>query len=604
VTDNLYRLVTATRPRHTFPRLVWRYCTGARLDGRDAPGVTAWGRLPRWRRAAWRLSVPGALVVTLAAYATHPLFTETAGAVVIMGTIRLGRRWWRTRRFRRTYTKPTLGALRTALGDAPVQLRVDPSLGTLMPRLARTMSPAETAVRRCYGERVEPVLRWAPDRVQRGRWALQRAARPVTGRLATWLLPPRVDKGPRIELRASMPYLTDDQRKYVSAVLGAKLPAGELVESWDQVGTHTTGTWTVRRRPPSMVGFADLAARFAVLAEDEFFVGLGVGSAPVKLSLSQDSPHVACSAGTGAGKSVFALLIAVQVLARGGRVVILDRKGSHRWARGLAGVTYCTQAGEMHDALIALAALAEDRNATAFEQDDGWDPGHRVFLIAEELNATIGQLRAHWDDNRPKGGVKASPAIRALGEILFMGRSAKVNVFAVAQMLTAKAIGGPEARENFGIRALARYSVNAWKMLVPEAGMPPSSRTQGRWQVVIGGVVTAVQVAYLSAAEARLFVAKHRPDADVATPTQTPLMGSDQGLNQRLLQEPAGERLLTLQEATAEGVVPWPYHAARQRLRRARKAGRMAPEAVRREGTTDLYARTDLLAWSESEVAA
>lgn len=584
--------------RHSAPRLLWRYATGARMDGTDKPGLTGWGRMPRWRRAAWRLGVLVALVVVLVAWATHPRLTEAAGIVLLLAGIRAARQWWRTRRFRKVYTRPTLGALRPALGDAPVQLRVDPSLGSLMARLARPMSPAERWVRRWYGRWIEPVLRWAPDRVQRGRWAVSRWCRPATSRLVTWLRPEQVDRGPRIELRASVPYLTDEQRKYVSAVLGAKLPAGELVESWDQVGGHVSATWTVRRRPPSLVGVADLAARFGDLAEDEFFIGLGIGGTPVKVSLSDDSPHIACSAGTGAGKSVLAQLVAVQVLARGGRVVILDRKGSHRWARGLAGVTYCTAPGEVHEALIGQAALADDRNATAFEQEDGWDPGHRVFVIAEELNGTIGQLRAWWDDNRPKGGTKTSPAIRALGELLFMGRSAKVNVFAVAQMLTAKALGGPEARENFGIRCLARYTKNNWQMLVPEAGMPRAPRTQGRWQIVVGGAVTETQVCYLSAAEARLFVAKRRPDADVATPAHTPLMGSEQGLNQRLRQD---ERLLTLQEATAEGVVPWPYHAARQRLRRARKAGRMAPEAIKREGTTDFYARADLLAWSEQE---
>src|SRR5690606_30313218 len=110
----------------------------------------------------------------------------------------------------------------------------------------------------------------------------------------------------------------------------------------------------------------------------------------------------------------------------------------------------------------------------------------------------IAQLANWWAEVRERSDPKRSPAIAALGELLFMGRSAKVNVLAVAQMLTARSIGGPEARENFAIRCLARYTANAWKMLVPEAAMPRPSRTLGRWQIVVGGQATETQVAYLT----------------------------------------------------------------------------------------------------------
>jgi hypothetical protein len=115
----------------------------------------------------------------------------------------------------------------------------------------------------------------------------------------------------------------------------------------------------------------------------------------------------------------------------------------------------------------------------ALHEDEDWDPGPRVLVICEELNATIGQLTNYWADAREKGDPKRSPAVAALSELLFMGRSAKHNVLAIAQMLTARAIGGPEARENFGIRFLASYTKNAWKMLVPEAAMPRASADSG-----------------------------------------------------------------------------------------------------------------------------
>jgi hypothetical protein len=268
------------------------------------------------------------------------------------------------------------------------------------------------------------------------------------------------------------------------------------------------------------------------------------------------------------------------VLARGGRVTILDRKGSHRWALGLDGVDYCTKAPQMHDALLKEAALADERNDLALHAEEDWDPGERHLVICEELNATIGQLTNYWAEIREKGAPKRSPAVNALGEILFMGRSAKVNVLAIAQMLTARAIGGPEARENFGVRCLARYTANNWKMLVPEAGMPRASRTLGRWQMVVGGQATEVQVAYLTTAQARA-LAKPAADPDSALTCNVP-----------------GDRdMLTLRDAIDAGVLPWSYEAAKNRLQRQVGA---APAPRGKRGTADLYARADLTNWVSS----
>ncbi|MFI2647588.1 helicase HerA domain-containing protein [Micromonospora fulviviridis] len=498
----LERAIRRLRRQHTVSRVAYRYLSGRPLSGK--PGYPYRhrrpGRLAGWQRQAVRLGVPVAAVMAAA-------YPGQAGGVLGTAVAVTGwrvRRRLTMRRFNREYIAPTLAALAPAMGlQTGVRLHVDPSLGNLTPRLAKPLSPAETAVRAWYGEHVEPIIRWLPERAQRAAWAVQRKAEPVTSRLAAFRRPVDGDQGPRIELVADTPYLTREQRQLVSSIIGSKIPVSDLVESWHQVGPRVTATWTVRRRPPARVGVDQVAEHLPRLAEWEFYIGQGAGDRPVTLSLRDDSPHIAVSAGTGAGKSVLAELVAVQVLARGGRVVILDRKGSHRWALGLAGVDYCTKPAQMHDALVRLAALADERNSLALHAPEDWDCGPRVLVIAEELNATIGQLVNFWAEVREKGDPKRSPAVAGLADLLFMGRSAKVNVLAIAQMLTARAIGGPEARENFGIRCLARYTANNWKMLVPEAAMPRASRTLGRWQIVIGGQASEVQVAYLSAVEAR-----------------------------------------------------------------------------------------------------
>ncbi|MEW2383709.1 DUF87 domain-containing protein [Micromonospora sp. NPDC047707] len=514
--------------------------------------------------------------------AGYPEQTGAALGTAAVVTAYRARRRLVARRFRREYVTPTLAALAPALGREPgqVRLHVDPTLGNLTPRLAKPLSPAEEAVRAWYGEHVEPVIRWLPERAQRVAWTLQRAAAPVTDRLAVFRRPGVEEVGPRIELVADTPYLTKEQKHLVSSIITAKIPVSDLVESWDMVGPRVIARWTVRRRPPARVGVDQVAAHFPALAEDEFFIGLGAGDRPVTLSLRADSPHIAVSAGTGAGKSVLAQLVAVQVLARGGRALILDRKGSHKWALGLDGIDYCHRPDQMHSALVRLAALADERNTLAMHEDDDWNPGPRVLVIAEELNATIGQLVNFWNDARGKGDPKRSPAVAALADLLYLGRSAKVNVIGVAQMLTARAIGGPEARENFGVRVLARYTANAWRMLVPEAPMPRASRTLGRWQLVVGGQATEVQVAYLSTAEARAFACPRSPATSEVS-----------GLS-----SPRGD-FLTLREAAEAGVIPWTHGAAKKRLQR--RVGNV-PTPRGKRGTADVYAREDLAAWAGS----
>lgn len=194
---------------------------------------------------------------------------------------------------------------------------------------------------------------------------------------------------------------------------------------------------------------------------------------------------------------------------------------------------------------------------------------------------------------RQPGDPVTSPAITALADILQMGRSAKVNVIGIAQMLTARAIGGPEARENFGIRCLARFSVNAWKMLCPEAAIPRPSRHRGLWQVVVGGQATAVQVAFLHAPEARrlsvspLSARRHMASDRPMSPGQ-PSSGD-------IPADPL-DVAVTLREAVDRGLVRGEFPAAKKRLQRA---GGGAPRPVGQRGQAMTYRAGDLLTWDQ-----
>ena len=88
------------------------------------------------------------------------------------------KRAWTLRRFNAVYVRPTVETLTAGLGHS-VSLRIDPNMGNLVPRLAKPLSPAEERARAWYGEHVEPVVRWLPDRIQRGLWAAQAKVEPL-----------------------------------------------------------------------------------------------------------------------------------------------------------------------------------------------------------------------------------------------------------------------------------------------------------------------------------------------------------------------------------------------------------------------------------------
>lgn len=528
-------------------------------------------RLTFYRRGAVLLAP--AVVVIVWPWLMWPTVTVSA---VTVGVIAV--RWVRGVRRRWTYISPTEKAIRTPVGSVRVRLRIN---GDIAPRPMPAPSRAEAQLRAAYA-RVEPVVRWLPDRTMRAMWA---ARRPID----SWVRRP---DPPRIRLTIGVPLVTTEQKQAISYAISEKIPIGDLRVSWTQVGQRVTATWRAVKRPPTHVGLVELEAAFGGLPDHEFFVGLDASSRPVVISLEDDSPHIACSAGSGAGKSVLAMLLAVQVLRRGGRVVILDRKGSHRWARGLAGVTYCLKPAQMHDVLIQLGQDAVDRNDTAFDEVDGWTPDDRVLVIAEELNATFSWLRRYWTE---LGGKGVSPAVTAFGELLFMGRSALHHVFAVAQMLTARTTGGGEARENFAVRALSRYTANAWKMLCAGVPMPRRSRVRGRWQFVIGDEATEVQVAFLTPAQARAFARVPNSARGLDGPLTSDVPGDTADIGD--IVDPLSEPI-TLRDAAEEGIVP-SYDVAKKRLQRARKAGRQVPAPVGRRHLADTFRRGDLIAWSE-----
>ncbi|WJV51712.1 pRL2-11 [Streptomyces flavofungini] len=311
-------------------------------------------------------------------------------------------------------------------------------------------------------------------------------------------------------IRVDLPVHLRFSRDLVADLIAQKLALPGLTFSWHPAGRQPFVLAKKTRRPPATARFKDAAVRDLVANAPESapVIGIGAGAKAIGVDLDAESPHILVNASTGGGKSVTLRTITCQMLHHGAQASVLDYKRiSHPWARGLPGVTYCADIADIHDTLIQLGQEGRRRVRLAEELGPDADPaaiGPRQLILLEEVNATMKQLARYWEKIRESGDPKISPAIDALGEVLYMGRQVRMHVLLVAQSATVRALGGPEIREQFATRIMARYTMNAWRMLAPEIHpAPKSTKHPGRAQVVVGSAAHETQVIFFTEAEAR-----------------------------------------------------------------------------------------------------
>jgi hypothetical protein len=582
--------------KHGAGALLWRFLAGHHLDGRvrtDAGylrrGVrvmhptghaSRWSHLPHVARAGIRIGGVLAGAGICVGLATDERVTVLALAVVgvVLVGLALVLGYFRAREWRhtRTYVRPLHRALAPQLG---IPLAVRPQSWLTVPRDFGTVD----------GARV------------------------------------------RLQLPEGM-LATADVKRVISTALSDKLALEGTQIEWSTVGKAPAAIVTTSTPPPAKVTFGHLAAEVAAARESAPVIGLGRNGSIITADYEADSPHVLVSAGSGGGKSTIVRGLAAQGLHNGGLSVICDIKRiSHTWARGLPNVFYSRDIEEIHNMLIRIKGEVDRRNVLVDElADENGDVsaealaqiGPRIQLVMEEMNATANRLTAYWRKTREKTDPTVSPAVEALADILFMGRAVMVNVIAVAQMMTAKTLGGPESRENFATRIMARYTVNAWKMLVPEVWpMPRRSNHPGRVQVVIAGAARETQVVYFTPAEAREWAMSGSvsrfvlpevgelpaagPDAlgEPATPSLEPHHVDIQPVaatgGVALVGAP-GDAPIGLSEACEAGIVS----AGLAAVRSARARDPEFPRAVGKRGAELLYSAGALARWESNRPMA
>jgi hypothetical protein len=565
-------------------RITYRFVTGHHLDGQRRTDARAfhrgtrvihpsghagkWSHLSRIERSAIRLGTLTALSGGTAAYVAAPAATiDALFALGAAGTFETGRRTRNAVRKRKHYREWV----------RPLHLALTPLVG------------------HPYGMRADQYLKVPIDY--------------------------STNDEARIEVRFPEGFAGTDKvlKHNIQCAITEKLGMSDVITEWHTAGNKPYMTLRLTPRPPGRVTWSDALSLIEAAPESAPIIGIGPRNVTVSVDVDTDAPHILVSASTGGGKSVIVRAVLIQFLHNGARGIILDAKRhSHRWARGLESVEYCRSTEEIHNALIAAAMVGEHRNVLI---DEGGDEAtadlERIVIVCEEMNATITRLQRYWEDVRDKTDAKRSPAIDALNDILFMGRACKINVIAVAQMMTARTLGGPEARENFAVRILARYTRNAWQMLVPEIQpMPRSSRHSGRAQVCIAGTATETQVIFPSDKEARRWAesGKVAPAARASVPTsQRVSQPASQGTGSHSVPEDYGTLALvppldvrpelagvTLSQAIDDGVISVSLVVARKASTRDPEF----PEPVGKAGLANLYDPAELMRWQRNRPRA
>ena len=548
--------------------LLWRWFSGHALDGQHRTNATwtmpsrgdrpvlhptghavLWHHLPRLHRAGIRTG--STLAVLAAAYGLVTAFLVTAAllaAAAAAGAACGGwRAYLRTRRWRhhRKWVRPLHRALIPVLGAAPARLAVD------------------------------------ADRS-------------------------RVVVGLPVEFTAS-----DRDKEEITRAVTAKLAIEAPDADWSALhGKRPVVTFTRSQPPPSRVKWADVEQAISGAAAADLMCGIGKKSAEVFVSTKLDSPHFGEAMGTGAGKSNAAAFWLVQELMRGACALILDAKWfSHPWTfkdmaaeyGQLPNVAYARTTEALHNAMVWLGVELQRRTEVADRHvnargDILGDVGPTLWIIAEELNLATPRLKQYWASIRDKEDPKRSPALDGLAALSFAGRAVRMHLIVIGQMLTAATLGGGDVRENIGVRMLARYTANSWKMQT-DLPMPPPSDVPGRVQIIASGTVREAQVPLMDMEQCRELavsgtVTPCPPDMPgIGHVPHVPLDSSPHVASDLpfVLGQPPGRPpgTLTLREAAAEGLYP--------SLAAARKAvQRRELEPAGRDGAANLYYLADL----------
>ena len=459
---------------------------------------------------------------------------------------------------------------------------------------------------------------------------------PLANRPESWLEIPRDLSYAVLTWPKGAQLPKSQERDTIAATAAATLGMGNAKRTWQFTGPHLRLRLVPPVPPPRLVTLEDIKRAILDADDDCLILGIGEDGKVVSVSLRNDAPHIGLSMDSGAGKSVSVRCIVPQVLFRGGISLILDNKlVSHPRDRGLPNVAYADDIGKIHDALEWLDGELTTRAQFVREHTDIYgnlagSPGARLLVVLEEMNLTMNRLRGYWSERIAEDRAlpkedrdflpAVSPAVRGLENAFYAGRELKVHLLFVSQRMSAKATAGSaDVRMNIGIRLLAGYDADTWKMVAgASVPMPPPSRHRGRMQACVkGGDVTEVQGAFLTHAEAREFSEggpvrvpaklRHLTVAPAAATTAPVTLltwpeesgnATPAGVTPVPQLGPAVRNWMTIAQAKEQGMLPrtWtkPGGAFRTAKHRAAREGIPVPPVRGKKGSEAMYDAVEL----------
>lgn len=355
------------------------------------------------------------------------------------------------------------------------------------------------------------------------------------GEARHWIDVPRnylTPKGAPVEIQLPRSYTGATTAINTRLVSAARSSLGmlEADAQWLLKGRSKRLLLTMPPAPPEKALFAQYEQLLMSTQEYRPYLGVVASGELLSAEMVSDSPHIALSAGSGAGKSMLMRSIIMQALHWGWAVIILDWKAeSHEWAEGLPGVKYVKTTEGIHDMGVRLGEEVEIRKGLS-KEDRAARP--RVLVVREEWNMTAALLSDYWtalrstaEPDEKRTMPLRSPALLGFQAVDFAGRSFGVFDLLAAQRMSNRVFNGNvDVRENFMIRILARYTVQTWKMLLPHLKYMRKPDQLGRWVVAAGDEATYVQGILISDEEAQRFARAGAPN---------PMSAFSQGRTQR-----------------------------------------------------------------------
>lgn len=252
-------------------------------------------------------------------------------------------------------------------------------------------------------------------------------------------------------------------------------------------------------------------------------------------ALDAEAPHVLIAGPTGTGKTNVINTFVAHVAGKGALVDIIDpkRAGYVDSFIGLGNVRVTTRTPEMIPRVSEVHADMVERY-TRLESRQSIAHLPPRFLIIDEMGSFTQQVKVEWRNTRdPKVDPATPPTMDEILRILWQGRAADVHVIIAAQQANASVLGGTDSREQFGMRiGCGAPGENGGAFLFGDQNLPAvDPEVRGRGLISLnGGKAEAVQLAHLTAAEARAYASRGGVTFDTyygAAPDALPLVPDD-----------------------------------------------------------------------------